>query len=118
MAEKNLLRGLKNTDIKTISYNIVVTRTADHSMDTLSTTANVMSSFMLQIHSDKARTRELLTILFKSTIRSIHQMKIVLIKTGQSELLQYLARSKNEDEHIMKVVYGRCFIHLQHDIIC
>ena len=71
---------------------------------------------MLQIPSDRARTRELMTVLIRSSIPSLHQMKVALIKTGQSELLQYLARSKNEDEDIMKAFDGKCFIHLQHDV--
>ena len=70
--------------------------------------------WFLQITSDKMRTRELLTHLMKSHMPSIHQLKVAMIKSGQSELLQYLVgNGKEEDDDCMKSYDGRCFIHLQ-----
>jgi len=70
----------------------------------------------LQISSDQMKTRELLYYLMNCYIPSIHQLKVAMIKSGQSELLQYLVGNDNKDEDdddLMKSYDGRCFIHLQ-----
>lgn len=70
---------------------------------------------LLQITNRQMRTRELLTHLTQYMLPSFHQLKIALIKSGQSELLQFLVYNdiKEDDDHLMKSYDGKCFIHLQ-----
>ncbi|CAC5422478.1 unnamed protein product [Mytilus coruscus] len=72
---------------------------------------------ILKISNERERTTELLLALFNLDFNPIPQLKIALIKTGQSEVLQYLVQQKDETEEadILKSYYGRCFIHLQDD---
>lgn len=73
---------------------------------------------LLEICNEREKTVELLiTLIKKDGFDPIPQLKIALIKTGQSELLQYLVheKKKSEDEDWLKSYYGNCFIHLQDD---
>ncbi|CAC5359491.1 unnamed protein product [Mytilus coruscus] len=63
------------------------------------------------------KTTELLLTLYKLDFNPLPQLKLALIKTAQSELIQYIIEDKSEtkDEDLLKAYYGSCFIHLQED---
>lgn len=65
----------------------------------------------------REKTRELLSHLIKSSQASVQQLRIALIKAGQSNLLKLLSQNdiQAEEEDIAKSYDGRCFIHLQGD---
>lgn len=65
---------------------------------------------LARIFNKRERTRKLLTILKKSNTPSIHHLKIALIKSGHSELLQHLVEKEEKDSIKAR---DRCFIHLQ-----
>ena len=71
---------------------------------------------ILQIENRQMRCRELLSQLMKSKIPVLHQLKIAMIKSGQSELIQHLVKENNGDNDIVNSYDGsRCFIHLHQD---
>jgi len=65
----------------------------------------------------REKTRELLSHLIKSSQAPVQQLRIALIKAGQSNLLKLLSQNdiQAEEEDIAKSYDGRCFIHLQGD---
>ena len=72
---------------------------------------------VLKITNDRARARQLLSHLITSSRASVNQLRIALVKAGQSDLLKVLREEDNtqEEEGITNSYDGRCCIHLQGD---
>ncbi|CAC5372265.1 unnamed protein product [Mytilus coruscus] len=68
---------------------------------------------LVKISDEREKTTELLLTLYKLDFNPLPQLKLALIKTAQSELIQYIIEDKSEtkDEDLLKAYYGSCFIH-------